>query len=57
MAKKHDVIPNIRRARITDTIGEMVLELEGEADNVEKGIQTLRELGIEVELIEGDIIQ
>ena len=29
MAKNYDVMPNIRRARVTDTVGEMVLELEG----------------------------
>lgn len=57
MAKKYDVLPNIRRARVTDTVGEMILELEGEGDNLEKGIQSLREQGVEVELIEGDVIE
>ena len=57
MAKKFDVMPNIRRARVTDTVGEMILELDGEEENVELGIQTLREQGIDVELIEGDIVQ
>ena len=57
MAKKYDVIPNIRRARVTDTVGEMVLEIEGVEENVEKGIQSLRDEGIEVELVEGDVIE
>ncbi|MCL4492804.1 MAG: NIL domain-containing protein [Nitrospirae bacterium] len=57
MAKKYDVLPNIRRARVTDTVGEMILELEGEEVNLEKGIQALRDQGIEVELIEGDVIE
>ncbi|MDI6800638.1 MAG: NIL domain-containing protein [Thermodesulfovibrionales bacterium] len=57
MAKKFDVMPNIRRARVTDTVGEMVLELEGEEDNLKKGMQTLKDHGIEVELIEGDVIE
>lgn len=56
MAKKYDVMPNIRRARVTDTVGEMVLELEGTEENLEEGIRSLREQGIEIELIEGDII-
>ena len=42
MAKKYDVLPNIRRARVTDTIGEMILELEGEEENLEKGIGLCR---------------
>ncbi len=57
MAKKFDVIPNIRRARVTETVGEMVLELEGEEDNLEKGIQSLKDSGVDVELVEGDIIE
>lgn len=57
MAKKYDVMPNIRRARVTETVGEMVLELNGEEESLEKGIQSLKEQGIEVELIEGDIIE
>ncbi|MCC6345764.1 MAG: NIL domain-containing protein [Nitrospirales bacterium] len=57
MAKRFDVLPNIRRARVTDTVGEMVLELEGEDGNLDQGIQFLRDQGIEVELIEGDVIE
>lgn len=57
MARKYDLMPNIRRARVTETVGEMVLELEGTEENLDKGIQFLRQQGIEVELIEGDIIE
>ena len=57
MAKEYDVLPNIRRARVTDTVGEMMLELEGDEENLEMGIKSLQEQGIEVELIEGDVIQ
>ena len=57
MSKKYDVMPNIRRARVTDTFGEIVLELEGLEENLEKGINSLREQGVVVELIEGDVIE
>jgi ABC-type methionine transport system ATPase subunit len=57
MAKKYDVMPNIRRARVTETVGEMVLELEGTEENLGKGIQSLKDKGIVVELVEGDIIE
>ncbi len=57
MAKTCDIMPNIRRARVTETIGEMVLELEGEEENLEKGIQFLLSRGVTVEMIEGDIIE
>lgn len=57
MAKRFDLMPNIRRARVTETMGEMILEIEGTEENLEKGIQSLRDQGVEVELVEGDIIE
>jgi len=57
MAKTCDVMPNIRRARVTDTVGEMVLELEGNEKNLESGIQYLKNQGVVVEMIEGDIME
>jgi ABC-type methionine transport system ATPase subunit len=57
MAMKYNVMPNIRRARVTDTVGEMVLELEGKGDNLEKGIKSLKRQGIKVELVEGDVVE
>jgi ABC-type methionine transport system ATPase subunit len=57
MAKRYDVMPNIRRARVTETVGEMVLELEGTEENLKKGIKDLKEQGVDVELVEGDVIE
>jgi L-aspartate semialdehyde sulfurtransferase ferredoxin len=57
MAKKFNVVPNIRRARVTETVGEMVLELEGAEQDLESGVQWLRDKGLEIELVEGDIIE
>ncbi len=57
MAMKHHVIPNIRRAKVTETIGEMVLEVEGTAENLDKGIQYLKKTGVEVRPVVSDIIE
>ena len=57
MAKKYDVMPNIRRAKVTETIGEIVLELEGKQDNLDKGINFLKKEGVIVEPVVGDIIE
>ncbi len=56
MAKEFDVMPNIRSARVTEDTGEVVLELEGTAKNLEDGIAYLKKRGIRVEPVEGDII-
>ncbi len=57
MAKTCDVMPNIRRARVTETVGEMVLELEGNEESLENGIQFLKSRGVNVEMIEGDVVE
>ena len=54
MAKKFDVMPNIRHARITESVGEVVLEFEGTEKKLEEGIAYLRDRGVKVEAIEGD---
>ena len=54
MAKKFDIMPNIRKARVTETVGEMTLELEGVEKNLELGIQYLESRGIKVEPVSGD---
>jgi ABC-type methionine transport system ATPase subunit len=57
MAKKYNIMPNIRRARVTEDTGEMVLELDGKEDDLEKGVKFLKQKGIKVEPVEGDIIE
>ena len=57
MAKKFEVVPNIRRANVTETVGELIVELEGEGENIEKGIAYLVEQGVKVEPIVGDIVE
>jgi len=57
MAKKFDVIPNIRRAKVTETVGEMTLELAGTKEDLEKAIRYLESIGIKVEPVVGDIVE
>ena len=57
MARKYDVVPNIRRARVTETVGEMILELDGTEDNIDQGIESIKQIGVDVELVEGDILE
>ena len=56
MALKYHVVPNIRRAKITESVGEVVLELEGTRENLEKGVAYLTRQGIKVEPIVGDVV-
>ena len=49
MAKKFDVLPNIRRARVTETVGEMTLELEAAENTLRDAVKFLESRGIKVE--------
>jgi len=57
MAKKYNIMPNIRRAKVTETIGELVLELEGDERDLDKGIEFLKKAGVIVEPVVGDIVE
>ncbi len=57
MAKKFDIMPNIRRAKVTEETGELVLELDGREADLEKGIGYLKKKGVIVEPIMGDIVE
>lgn len=56
MAKKFDIMPNIRRAKVTESVGEVVLELEGSEEHLEAGINYLKERGVKVENAETEFV-
>ncbi len=57
IAKRYDIVPNIRRAKVTETIGEVTLELNGTKENLEKAKRYLEKIGVKVEPIVGDIVE
>ena len=56
MAKEYGVVPNIRRAKVTETVGEVTLELEGGEDSLKKAIAFLEKKGVKVESVVGDVV-
>jgi len=57
MAREYDVIPNVRRANITETVGEVTLELSGTEENLEKARKYLEKTGVKFEPVVGDIVE
>lgn len=57
MVKKFDVVFNLRRAKVNEKVGELVLELEGEADAVSKAVSWLKDQGLKVDSITHDTIE
>ena len=57
LVKKYDVVPNIRQASVSDEIGIVALEIEGEIASVESATRYLQEMGVSVEPIEINVIE
>lgn len=57
MSKKFDVVFNLRRAKINSKVGEIVLELEGESDTLNKAMAWLKTQGLKVDSITHDTLE
>jgi ABC-type methionine transport system ATPase subunit len=56
VAKKFKVVTNIRQASVTDEIGIVCLELDGQRDEVKAAIKWLVKQGVNVEPVEIGVI-
>lgn len=52
-----EVITNIRRADVTDSRGWVLLELEGEVEQIEQSIAWVMNKGVRVDSATGDIVE
>ena len=57
LSQKFPVITNVRQASVTDEIGIVCLELEGDRPNIKSAIQWLEKMGIKVEPVEINVIE
>lgn len=57
LGQKFKVITNIRSASLKGDIGLVALEIEGDEKEVERGVSWLKEIGINVQPIEQDIVE
>jgi ABC-type methionine transport system ATPase subunit len=57
LSHKFEVVTNIRRADVSEDRGWVVLELEGEDKEIEAGIAWIKEKGVRVDPIVGDIVE
>jgi len=57
LGRDFQLVTNIRRADVTEDRGWVVLELEGEMEEIERGVQWVVELGVRVDPVAGDIVE
>jgi ABC-type methionine transport system ATPase subunit len=56
ISKNFDLISNIRRAEVTEKVGWVVLELEGEQSKIDAALVWVKDQGVRVDPVEGDIV-
>jgi len=57
LGQQFKVVTNIRRADISEDKGWVVLELEGEEEDIEQGIAWVTSRGVRVDPVVGDIVE
>ena len=57
LSHQFKVVTNIRRADVTESKGWVVLELEGDEEEIELGISWVISKGVRVDPVIGDIVE
>ncbi|MBI3753380.1 MAG: FeS-binding protein [Deltaproteobacteria bacterium] len=57
VGKRYKVVTNIRQANVSDKLGLVALELEGEEKEIDKAVKFFSDKGVKVEPIELDVVE
>jgi len=57
LGKQFSIVTNVRRADVSDDRGWVVLELEGDLEEIERGLAWVAEQGVRVDPVQGDIVE
>jgi len=57
LGKNFNIVTNVRRANVEKQVGWVMLEIEGSDDDLKKGLAYLEDVGVKVDLLEGDVIE
>jgi ABC-type methionine transport system ATPase subunit len=57
IGRHYKVVTNIRSANVTDHVGWVTLEIDGEEKEYLKALSYLKEIGVKVEPVERDVIE
>ena len=57
LGHKFPIVTNIRRAQVEDQVGWVILELTGEDDEIDKGLEWMQITGVRVDPVVGDVVE
>ena len=56
LGREFELVTNIRRANVVEDSGWVTLELDGERDEIEKGVSWVTTRGVRVDPVPGDVL-
>jgi hypothetical protein len=56
LGREFELVTNIRRANVVEDSGWVILELDGERDEIEKGVSWVTTRGVRVDPVPGDVL-
>ena len=56
LGRDFDVVTNIRRADVREDVGWVVLEIEGNEDEIDRGLAWVKSMGVRVDPVTGDVV-
>ena len=51
-----DIVTNIRRADVREDMGWVVLELDGDESEIQRGLDWVSAIGVRIDPVSGDVI-
>ena len=57
LGHKFDVISNIRRADVREDMGWVILELDGEEEEIDRSLSWMTSNGVRIDPVSGDVVE
>lgn len=57
LGKNFEIVTNIRMADVEEHFGWVVLELEGDSAEIERGLEWVSSVGVRVDPVAGDVVE
>ena len=57
LGQKFKIVTNIRRADVREDMGWVVLELEGDEEEIDQGLDWVVSTGVRVDPVSGDVVE
>lgn len=57
LGRDFNIVTNIRRADVREEMGWVVLELDGLEEEIERGLEWVKQMDVRVDPVSGDVIE